>query len=45
MNASASSQKTIIKNHRKLFERIKESKWETSGKYMWIKHAWHKIQK
>ena len=34
MNASVSSQKARIKFHRKLFERIKESKWGTSSKYM-----------
>ena len=32
MNASVASQKTRRKLHRKIFERIKDSKWETSCK-------------
>ena len=32
MNASVANQKMRRKLHRKIFERIKESKWETSCK-------------
>ena len=34
-------QKTRRKLHKKVFERIKESKWGTSCKYLWIKHPWY----
>ena len=37
--------KTKRKLHRKVFERINESKWGTLYKSMWIKHLWneHKV--
>ena len=38
MNASVASQK---QKTRKAFMRIKESKWGTSCKSMWIKHPWN----
>ena len=34
-------QKTRRKLHKKVFERIKESKWGTSCKYLLIKHPWY----
>ena len=34
-------QKTRRKLHSKVFERIKESKWGISCKYMWIKDPWN----
>ena len=42
INASVASQNTGGKLHKKVFERIKESKWGTSCKFMWIKHSQNK---
>ena len=33
--------KTKRKFYKKVFEMIKESKWRTSCKYMWIKRPWN----
>ena len=41
MNVSVDSQKTRKTLHRKAFERIEESKWRTSCKFIWIKHPWN----
>ena len=41
MQVLPAKNKTRRKLHRKAFERIKESRWETSYKYMWIKHPWN----
>ena len=43
-NSCQPKQKTRRKLHKKVFERIKESKWGTSCKYMWIKHPWYTIE-
>ena len=36
--------KTRRNFHRKVFKRIKESKWGTSGKYLGIKHPWNESE-
>ena len=39
MNASVASQKTRRKLHMKVFEKIKESKWKITGKFILIKRS------
>ena len=41
MNTSLASQKTRRKLHKTVFERMKESKWGTSCKSIWIKNPWN----